>query len=142
MDQNISENKPSTFKYILAWFLAGLVSNILLRIMDTVVADLLVSDLEDFNIYFIVIAVLTVPIISGSFILIYNLFSTLNIKKVMIYIYILGGFGTLVNFGMVSNIYAPLGVDLSVYYISSISAFIASVYIIRSYYIKKEDRWY
>ena len=60
----------------------------------------------------------------------------------MIYIYILGGFGTLVNFGMVSNIYAPLGVDLSVYYISSISAFIASVYIIRSYYIKKEDRWY
>ena len=87
------KEKPRTYKYILAWIIASLMSNILIRIMDFLLSDIMISDGSDFNLYFIISGLLCIPIISGSFIFIYNMFNSLNLKKVMIYIYILGGLG-------------------------------------------------
>ena len=52
MEEEHTKIQPSKIKYIGAWFLAGILSNILQRILDTILANALVSDLEDLNIYF------------------------------------------------------------------------------------------
>ena len=133
--------KPSVFKYIGVWILCGIISGILQSILDLIIGSK-VSGPEDLNSYFIVGAIVTIPIISGTYILIYNFFSSLNVKKVMPYIYIVGGLGTLVNFSKVTPLYAPLGVDLTTLYVSYSLAFVISVYIIRTYYINNSERWY
>ena len=138
----VEDKKPSKIKYIGAWFLAGLLSNILQKLSDAVLSNTLVKNINDFNVYFIAGALITIPIISGSFILVYKLFKTLNIKKVMIYIYVLGGLGTLINFSLVTGIYSNMNLDLTIYYVSYIVAFVVSVYLIRSYFIKDPERWY
>ena len=94
------------------------------------------------NAYFIVGAAVNVAIVSGSFIFIYNLFKSLNIRKVMIYLYVLGGLGMLAGMGQTVGIYKGLGVDLTVYFLCTIIATVAAIYLIRSYYIKKPDRWF
>ena len=135
--------KPRTYKYILAWIIASLMSNILIRIMDFMLSDIMVSDESDFNLYFIISGLLCIPIISGSFIFIYNMFKSLNLKKVMIYIYILGGLGLCAAMGQTITIYKNLGIVLpNTFFIVSIFSFIISVLIIRFYYKSKPDRWY
>lgn len=138
----MEQTQPTKMKYVGAWLLAAFISNILARIVDAVLANTMVNDQNDLNAYFIVGAAVSVLIISGSFIFTYNLFKSLNVKKVMIYIYILGGLGALANIGMTAGVYRGMGVDLTVYFLTTIIAVIASVYLIRNYYIRKPDRWF
>ena len=138
----MEQTQPSKMKYIGAWLLAGVTSSILARVADTVLGNVMVSDLSDMNAYFIVGAAMNVAIVSGSFIFIYNLFKSLNIRKVMIYLYVLGGLGMLAGMGQTVGIYKGLGVDLTVYFLCTIIATVAAIYLIRSYYIKKPDRWF
>lgn len=134
--------QPSKMKYIGAWLLAGVTSSILARVADTVLGNVMVNDLSDLNAYFIVGAAVNVAIVSGSFIFIYNLFKSLNIRKVMIYLYVLGGLGVLIGMGQTLGIYRDLGVDLTVYFLSTIIATVAAFILIRTYYIGKPDRWF
>ena len=137
------KEKPRTYKYILAWIIASLMSNILIRIMDFLLSDIMISDGSDFNLYFVISGLLCIPIISGSFIFIYNMFNSLNLKKVMIYIYILGGLGLCAAMGQTIALYKALEIILpSTYFIVSIISFVISVLIIRFYYKSKPDRWY
>ena len=137
------KEKPRTYKYILAWIIASLMSNILIRIMDFLLSDIMISDGSDFNLYFVISGLLCIPIISGSFIFIYNMFNSLNLKKVMIYIYILGGLGLCAAMGQTIALYKALEIILpSTYFIASIISFVISVLIIRFYYKSKPDRWY
>tara|TARA_Y100001936_G_C15532168_1_gene388170 strand:+ start:80 stop:505 length:426 start_codon:yes stop_codon:yes gene_type:complete len=137
------KEKPRTYKYILAWIIASLMSNILIRIMDFLLSDIMISDGSDFNLYFVISGLLCIPIISGSFIFIYNMFKSLNLKKVMIYIYILGGLGLCAAMGQTIALYKALEIILpSTYFIVSIISFVISVLIIRFYYKSKPDRWY
>ena len=138
----MEQPQPSKMKYIGAWLLAGFISNILIRIADAVIANAMVSDLSDLNAYFVVGAAVSVPIMSGSFIFVYNLFKSLNVRKVMIYLYILGGLGALASIGATAGTYQSMGVDLSIYFLSAILSVVVSVLLIRNYYIKKPDRWF
>ena len=138
----MEQTQPSKLKYIGAWLLAGVTGSILARVADSVLASVMVSDLSDMNAYFIVGAAVNVAIVSGSFIFIYNLFKSLNIRKVMIYLYVLGGLGVLAGMGQTLGIYRGFGVDLTVYFLSTIISTVAAFYLIRSYYIKKPDRWF
>ena len=138
----MEQTQPSKMKYIGAWLLAGIIANILSMIADTVIANAIVNDLGDLNAYFIVGAAVSIPIISGSFIFVYNLFKSLNVRKVMIYLYILGGLGALANIGKTAGTYQSMGVDLSIYFLSAIISVVVSVLLIRNYYIKKPDRWF
>ena len=127
-------------KYIGAWFLAVSLSNILQKISDLVLSNTLVIDLNDLKRYFPAWAFLTIPKISSSFI--YRLFKNLNIKKVMMYIYVLWVLGTLLNFSIITRIYANMNVDLTIFYVAYSWAFVVSVYLIRSYFIKDSARYY
>mgnify|MGYP006438432735 FL=1 len=138
----MEQPQPSKIIYIGAWLLAGFTGNVLSQIVDTVLANAMVNDLSDLNSYFVTGAAVSIPIVSGSFILIYNLFKSLNVKKVMIYLYVLGGLGALANIGVTAGAYQSMEIDLTVYFLSSIISVIVSLYLIRSYYVKRPDRWY
>ncbi|MDB4831833.1 hypothetical protein OAH28_04040 [Hyphomicrobiales bacterium] len=135
--------KPKTYKYILAWVIASIVSNILIRIIDMILSVSIVSNESDLILYFIISGLLSIPIFSGSFIVIYNLFKSLNINKVMIYIYILGGLGLFASMIQTLAIFNNVGIVLPVIIVTaSIFSFIISVLIIRFYYKSKPNRWY
>ena len=138
----MEQTQPSKMKYIGAWLLAGFIANILNRIADTIIANAMVNDLDDLNAYFIVVAAVTIPIMSGSFIFVYNLFKSLNVRKVMVYLYILGGLGALANIGITAGIYRSMGVDLNIYFLSVTISMAVAVLLIRNYYIKKPERWF
>ena len=138
----MEQTQPSKLKYIGAWFLAAFAGNILIKIVDSILANAMVNDVSDLNTYFVVGAAVSIPIVSGSFIFIYNLFKSLNIKKVMIYLYVLTPLGTFFNFGLTYPVYRSMGVDLTVYFWVAIITPIAALYLIRSYYIKRPDRWF
>jgi hypothetical protein len=130
--------KPSNMKYIGVWMLCGIINNILITILDT----MLYGNIEDPNFYFMVSSFLTVPIVSSVYILVYNAFPSLNMKSVMTYIYILGGLGLLKNFGEMSRFQENLGSSLIFYYITFTAAYFCIAYIIRNYYVDNPERWY
>ena len=138
----MEDNQPTKLKYIGVWILTGIISNVLQRIADFLISEALISDFSDLTTYFIVGSVVYALITVGVLIFIYNIFNTLNMKKVFPYIVVLGGLGTLASFGQVAAIYRDLNVDLTVYFLSSIVGFIVVVFSIRSYYIGKPERWY
>ena len=138
----MQQMQPSKMKYIGAWLLAGFIANILNRIADTIIVNAMGNDLDDLNAYFIVVAAVTIPIMSGSFIFVYNLFKSLNVRKVMVYLYILGGLGALANIGITAGIYRSMGVDLNIYFLSVTISMAVAVLLIRNYYIKKPERWF
>ena len=138
------KSEPTTFKYVGAWIIAAFLSNMLQKVSDVILSNMLIKDLNDLTVYFIMQSLASIIMFSGSFIVIYNLFNSLNVKKVMIYIYTIGGFGTILNLFVTTQSYSSLSlkINLNIYYLSSITAFLVSVYIIRSYFIKNPDRWY
>ena len=138
----MEDNQPTKLKYIGVWILTGIISNVLQRIADFLISEALITDFSDLTTYFIVGSVVYALIAVGVFIFIYNIFNTLNMKKVFPYIVVLGGLGTLASIGQVAAIYRDLNVDLTVYFLSSIVGFIVVVFSIRSYYIGKPERWY
>jgi hypothetical protein len=135
-------NQPSRLKYIGAWIFAGILSGILQTVLDTLLAESLVQDLSDLNAYFIAVSVLSVPVAAGSIILVYNYFSSLNMRKVMPYFYSFGALGTLINMAQTSTAYLGLDANLNVFYITTPISFIAIVFLIRNYYFNKQDRWF
>ena len=60
----------------------------------------------------------------------------------MIYLYVLGGLGVLIGMGQTLGIYRDLGVDLTVYFLSTMIATVAAFILIRTYYIGKPGRWF
>jgi len=136
------EKEASELKYIVVWLLAGFACNILVNLLDTFLVDAILKDESDFEEYSLLGGLFSIPIVSGAFILIYNFFDSLNMKKVMIYVYVLGSLGTLINIAVTTGLYSTMNVDLTVYYFSSVVSFLVALSLIRNYYIKKPERWY
>ena len=135
--------KDPKWKYIGVWFLAGAVMQVLNSIISTVVAvNVTIENLDDLNVLLIAHSVISTLIVIGVFIFVYNIFSTLNMKKVFTYLVILGGLGKLASIGLVSSTYSHLGIDLTTYNIFEIVSFFVIIFVIRAYYINKPDRWY
>ena len=113
-----------------------------MNLLDTFLVDAILKDESDFEEYSLLGGLFSIPIVSGAFILIYNFFDSLNMKKVMIYVYVLGSIGTLINIAVTTGLYSTMNVDLTVYYFSSVVSFLVALSLIRNYYIKKPERWY
>ena len=140
----MAELQPTTGKYIGAFVLESVASGLLNNIAATVLANIMITDPSALNTYFIVGAVGTVLIWCGSWIVVYNLFKTLNIKKVFGYLCAIAGLGTFASIAMTQQSYMlmELGADMTVGYLAQFVALIASLYLFRSYYVKKPDRWF
>ena len=140
-DTQATEKGPSTFKYILAWVLHNILAWVLIAIFDGALFKAIVSDLDDVNTYFLASAVLTVLAQVGSFIAIYSLFRSLNVKSVMYFVYILYALSAIIGVSTTVNAYQEIGVDTTVLILSVPAAYLVTVFSIRRYFRNKQDRW-
>lgn len=135
--------KPSKLKYIGAWIFFVFTLKIITMIIGPAFHDIIIKNVNNFNVYWILSEALSLIITFGSFILTYNCFDYLNIRKVIPYVYIFTGFfGSFFGVYQMKKVYDDLGVNLGVYYLIPIASAICTVCLIRIYYIKKPNRWY
>jgi len=137
----MEKTKPSNWKYVGVYLLARFIANFLIFMLDGILASQIKKNSNDQEIYLFLGGMTEVLIWPGIFILVYNMFPTLNIKKVMPYVYCFGIIGIMKSIVQVTVIVDP-STDLSVFYFSTITSFLASFIAIRMYYIRKPDRWY
>jgi len=119
----------------------AVLSRLLFGLADIALASALLSSAITLNAYFIASAASIIPIWVGSFIFVYNLFSSLNIYKVMTYLYVLGTLGVMANLGQVKGELRDTGIDITLFTVCTLLATAISFYLIRSYYINKPARW-
>jgi hypothetical protein len=120
--------KPPKSSYIIAWCIGAFVSNILISILSALV------DIYTSSAALIIFVILLVPIYAGTFILVYNFFSLLNIKRVMPYFYISNGLLCLYGWS-VYGVSIFIAILISLY-------ILVPIYIIRAYFRKNPKRWY
>ena len=74
-----------------------------------------------------------------AFILIFNFFKSLNVKKIIPYIWVINGLLYLSHLGNEIRIVKDVHGGVIILYILG---FLGGMFIIHSYYQKKKDRWY
>ena len=87
----ISSNKPGKGLYIFVWFAAWVPANIVVYLVDTILAESIIKSIDDWNTYVIIsfpIDVIVYLVFATS---IYKKFQNIKISKVMPYIWIFGG---------------------------------------------------
>ena len=142
IDPKLAKQELMELKYICAWMLAGFIALVLSIIADAALARAIVRDLGDINTYFTVTFIVCSLLAMGVFIIIYNIFSTLNVRKVFPYLIGIGGLGKIVSIWVKSRIYSDFNIDLTILYIFELVSFVVILYAVRAYYIRKPDRWY
>ena len=128
----IEKKKPTKIKYIGVFLLAGI-----FRHMVGIFSLFIIIYWQPLS---LVAHLFGAAITIYTFIFIYDIFSTLNVKKVFPYLVGLYGFGTLMAMGWQYITHPDDG--LTIYYLYKIITFSLIIYAIRSYYIDKPDRWY
>ena len=140
MDQNKASGK--LLYHIGVGILAGTINGFAKGFTLGYLASYMITDASDLNRYFIYAAIISIIYSVCIFIIIYNVFSTLNIHKVMPYIYGIRGVGMVMEIMAMMERYESYDTFPSFYLILPILAFAVSVFAIRAYYINNPDRWY
>lgn len=144
VDPEHAKKQLKRLKYIGVWLLVAVVNGILGRIVSSFLAMMIIQDLGDLDSYFIVASIFLTLMSIGVIISIYNIFSTLNMRKVFPYSVISGILGMLVSMGQMNENIRNFNwnIDLTTFRISLLISFLVIVCSIRAYYIRKSDRWY
>jgi len=140
----LDQRKPSRLKYFWVCIFFLIIKQFMELIVYSLTALVMIKNVSNLTTYILIVMTLSVPIGIITFIYIYNAFSTLNIKLVMPYIYVLGAIGTLIELAALIDRYRLLNTNPNypASIISSILAYITLIYTIRTYYRNKPDRWY
>ena len=144
-EQELPEDPPinaSKFKYIGVWILCAFLTGLINQIVNLLLLRPLARGDMSLDLYFVISALLVFIVGTATFIFIYNRFKTINIRKVMPFLYVLGTVGLALSFLSTYGQAYQTNLDFSVFYLSFTVAFIAYLYVVRSYYIKKPTRWY
>jgi hypothetical protein len=123
--------KPPKITYIVAWLIASFASNFISTTLTAFSQSYIYPG--NFIIQNIIHLILGVVIFAGTWILVYNFFSLLNIKRVMPYLYFLVGCGFILRL--------ILGVPIFYSILITLYA-LAPIYIFRAYFRKNPKRWY
>ena len=134
----IEKNKPTKMKYIGVFLLAEFFRHLLILILVSIFILILIFAHWDF--FPIIRHLLGAAIAIYAFIFIYNIFDTLNIKKVFPYIVGFHVLRTLIGMGE-HYISHPYDAEIT-YYLYKIMSLSLIIYIIRDYYMDKPDRWH
>lgn len=143
MEQGTKHIQPTKGKYIGAFLLANFLANLLSYGADYPVSSMFINDHHvSLNGYFITSSLVSIFVLSGSFIVIYNLFSSLNVRKAMPWIIGLLTLGTLSGLGRTLAQFLRDGIDPTFYVVGTIVSLVASLFIIQGHFSKKPDRWF
>ena len=139
---NLLDKKTPFYKYVLAWFSFNICYNlfsyffIFLLIKSKVKFDFYSNEITVYSFLIPFISALSMGI---AFILIFNFFKNLNLKKIIPYIWVINGLLYLSSLGneigTVKNIHGGV-------VILYILGFLGGMLIIHSYYQKNYERWY
>jgi len=136
-----TKKQPSKFEYIVAWFLFAIVN----KFQSLLFAEILTIGMintDDIILTLFLLWIVSTFLLIVIFIFIYNnMFSTLNIKRVMPYLYFFGGLGTLIALGEMRHFTTSYNVSKILLFFPILS-FAIWVLVVRTYYINKPDRWY
>ena len=86
----VSSQEPGKGLYIFVWFLAWVPANIVVFIIDTVLAESIIKSVDDWNTYIIFAIVLELPAYLIVSIFVYSKFPYIKISKVVPYVYFFG----------------------------------------------------
>lgn len=87
MNSYFSSTEPGKGTYIFVWFLAWVPANIVVTIIDTLLANNIIKSLDDWNTYLLFAVILEVPANLLIAIFVYSRFPYLKISKVVRYVY-------------------------------------------------------
>ncbi len=88
---------PSKLEYIGVLLLVGIISKLTSSLILESLGYVMIINRDDILPTFFLAEILSTFLAIGTFIFIYNMFSTLNIKRVMLYVYALAFLGTLID---------------------------------------------
>ena len=91
----ISSQEPGKSLYIFVWILAWVPANVVVMLIDTVLAENIIKSFDDWNTYIILAVVLETPAYLIVSIFVYSRFPYIKISKVVRYVY----FFSLVSIG-------------------------------------------
>ena len=83
----ISSQEPGKSLYIFVWILAWVPANVVVMLIDTVLAENIIKSFDDWNTYIILAVVLETPVYLIVSIFIYSRFPYIKISKVIPYVY-------------------------------------------------------
>ena len=135
----MKKSEPTKLLYIGAWIIYAIVGKIMLKGLEYVMEKMELTNMN--NIIIFTTAIETVVII-GVFIIIYNLFSTLNMRKVFPWFVGLTLLASLKNMLETIELFAEYNYDPTLFLVALTIEIVVIIYAIRAYYIKKEKRWY
>lgn len=114
------QQTPSNWLYIGTWVGAGFASRIVGTILDYVLAEAMVTETGGLEFYLIVSSVIIGAATAACWIGVYNLVPTLNLNKVMPWIWILGGISNLVGAGRTITEYQSFGLEMPPIFIPTV----------------------
>lgn len=135
-----SASKPSAWLYIAAWIVAAILSTIASVLVDLVLASTLVKSRDDLDLYCLIGPLLQYFSSLLVWIWIYSLFRSLNISRVLPFLWALGGIGVALNIGRTANEFERARLALPpIYLFSAVLGFIVFVILFR-YFFKARGR--
>ena len=136
----ISSKNPGKGLYIFVWFITWVPINIIIGIVDTILASIMLKNIDDWNIYvFVAFPIETLIYLVGG-ILIYKRFKNLKISKVMPYIWIIGAISYLRIYFETNLVLEKLNIDST---FTSIVILICYLVLCLGFmqYFKKTAQW-
>jgi type IV secretory pathway VirB2 component (pilin) len=125
------KSNAGTAKYILAWILASISGSIATRIIDEWMFTGVQTMDELARAYYLAVPV-ELAAIAVIFIATYSIFSSLNVRRVIPWLWGLGGLGTAASVWMLIEASSELP---KLMYVYPIVCFVAMVLLIRQYFV-------
>ena len=135
----MKKSEPTKLLYIGAWIIYAVVGKIMLKGLEHVVGK---TELTDMNSIILFSTATETVLIIGVFIIIYNLFSTLNVRKVFPWFVGLTLLASLRNMIETIEVFTEYNYDPTLFLVAFTIEIVVVIYAIRAYYVKKEKRWY
>lgn len=135
-DHDDSAEKAPTWKYITAWLIASVLGNLISHLGAIVIAKEIRPRGNEWMAWAFASDVIVVSVV---FITIYSLFSSLNMKRVMPWIYTLGFLGVCTTIGQTALQMDRLGSNQPLFLFASVTfaSYLVSVLTIRYYFSMK-----
>jgi len=143
----MNEIKAGKSKYVVAWLLMWVIQKILVILIEAIVKLSTIDPISLIKYLWLIDAfILTLSTISIFYLVYFKIFKTLDAKKVLIYIYILGSIGVLYSIGKTVGNFEEIGIakkfDAFTYSWSIIVMWILSLTIVRKMVFDRDKSFF
>ena len=143
----MNEIKAGKSKYVVAWLLMWVIQKILVILIEAIVKLSTIDPISLIKYLWLIDAfILTLSTISIFYLVYFKIFKTLDAKKVLIYIYILGSIGVLYSIGKTVGNFEEIGIakkfDAFTYSWSIIVMWILTLTIVRKMVFDRDKSFF